>query len=358
MKLDITKIDKNFLAGSRIDKDDIVWVNILEEPISIRGLAVVEPGVFYRLPEPLLYEVNEGVSELGKHTAGGRIRFRTDSPYIAYRAKLLNTGSMSHFPLTGSAGTDIVVNGWSCMAYRPEQGTDTWFEGIFDIPAEAENMQGMKDVTMNMALYNSITEGWIGIKAGSVLEAPKPYRFEKPVVFYGSSITQGGCASKPGNCFTALLAKWVDADHVNLGFSGSGRGEQNIADYIASLDMSVFVMDYDHNASGPEHLEKTHYRMYKTVRDKHPDLPIIMVTMPDAELMPVSRKARRDVIYDTYARAKAAGDDKVWFVDGKTLFGEEDRDLCTMDGVHPNDLGFYRMAKTILPALKEALGKK
>ena len=356
MRLDISAIDKNFLAGSRIDRDDIVWVNILEDPISVRGLAVAEPGIFRRLPEPLLYEVNEGVSELGKHTAGGRIRFRTDSPYIAYRAKLLFSGAMSHMPMTGSAGADLVLNGWSCTTFRPDLETDEGYEGIFQIPDEAENLQGMKDVTLNMGLYNGITEGWIGIKAGSVLEAAKPYSIEKPIVFYGSSITQGGCASKPGNCFTALLARWLDADHRNLGFSGSGRGEQNIADYMASLEMSAFVMDYDHNAPDAEHLKKTHYRLYKTVRDKQPDLPIVMVTKPDGELSPVTRKVRRDVIYDTYLRAKAEGDEKVWFEDGVTLFGDEDRDLCTMDGCHPNDLGFYRMAKAIYPTLKEALG--
>jgi len=356
MKLDITKIDKNFLAGSQIDKDDIVWINILEEPISICGLAVAKPGKFWRLPEDLYDKVNEGVTGLSQHTAGGRLRFRTDSPYIAYRAKLLFTGAMSHMPLTGSAGADLVLNGWSCTTFRPMQESDAWYEGLFDVPPEAESLQGMKDVTLNMGLYNGITDAWIGLKRGSVLEAPKPYAIEKPVVFYGSSITQGGCASKPGNCFTAVLSKWLDADHINLGFSGSGRAEQNIADYIAGLDMSVFVMDYDHNAPDVEHLEKTHYRLYKTVREKNPQLPIVIVTLPDQDLWPVSREKRRTVAYETYTRAKAAGDEKVWFVDGKTLFMEEDRDLCTMDGSHPNDLGFYRMAKSLYPVVKEALG--
>ncbi len=357
MKLDIAKIDKNFLAGSQIDKDDIVWVNILEEPISIRGLAVAKPGKFWRLPEDLYDKVNEGVTGLSQHTAGGRIRFRTDSPYIAYRAKLLFTGAMCHMPLTGSAGADLMLNGWSCTAIRPLQETEEWYEGIFEVPGEAPSLQGMKDVTLSMGLYNGITEAWIGLKAGSVLEAPKPYSIEKPIVFYGSSITQGGCASKPGNCFTALLAKWLDADHRNLGFSGSGRAEENISEYMANLDMSVFVMDYDHNAPDAEYLQKTHYRLYSTVRAKQPELPIVMVSMPDGDLTPKTRAKRRDVVHESYVRARAAGDEKVWFVDGASLFGAEDRDLCTVDGCHPNDLGFYRMAKGILPALKEALGK-
>ena len=113
MNVDISKIDANFLAGSSIEKDDIIWINILEAPISLHGLAVTENGKFWRLPEHLINEVNEGVSVLGQHTSGGRIRFRTDSPYIAYRAKPLFQSLMSHMPLTGSAGTDIFVNGKS-----------------------------------------------------------------------------------------------------------------------------------------------------------------------------------------------------------------------------------------------------
>ena len=355
MKVDISKVDANFLAGSKIDKDDITWISILESPISIHGLAVAEPGRFWRLPAPLIDEVNEGVSVLGRHTAGGRIRFRTDSPYIAYRAKPLNSGYMSHMPLTGSVGTDIFVNGISCTTFRPRHDSDEWYEGILEITEEAENMQGTKDVELNMGLYNGITEGYIGLKTGCALEAPRPYTIEKPIVYYGNSVTQGGCASKPGNSFPGFLGRWLDADHINLGFSGSGRGEKNIAEYIAGLDMSLFFMDYDHNAPNAAHLWKTHYPFYKIIRDANPDLPILIASMPNVDRRPVFRAERREAIYATYARAKAEGDEKVWFIDGVTLFGTEDRDACTMDGSHPNDFGFYRMAQNILPWMKKAL---
>ena len=355
MNVDITKIDANFLAGSAIDKEDIVWMNILDAPFSIHGLAVAEPEKFWRLPEPLIDEVNEGVIVLGKNTAGGRIRFRTDSPYIAYRAKPLFTGLMSHMPLTGSAGTDIFVNGRSCTTFRPKSFRSEWFEGILEIGEDVEDMQGMKDVEMNMGLYNGISEGWIGLKAGCTIEPPKPYTIDKPIVYYGNSVTQGGCASKPGNSFPGFIGRWIDADHINLGFSGSGRGEENIAEYIAGLDMSLFFMDYDHNAPTTEHLQQTHYRFYKIIREKNPNLPIIIASMPNEDLRPARRAERKEVIKATYERAIAEGDQHVWFVDGVTLFGEEDRDACTMDGSHPNDLGFYRMAKSLLPYIKNAL---
>ena len=349
--MDITKIDPNFLAGSQITKDDVVWMNATDEPLKIHGLAVAGDGKFWRLPEDLIDNVNEGVCTLGRHTAGGRIRFRTDSPYIAYRAKSFGGGQMSHMPLTGSNGTDLFVNGVSYTTFRPGSAREQWFEGCADIRSE-----GMNNIELNLGLYNGYTEIYVGVKAGSIVEAPKPYAIEKPIVYYGSSITQGGCASKPGNSYEAFISRWLDADHINLGFSGNGKGEENMAEYIASLDMSAFVLDYDHNAPSVEHLEKTHYRFYEIVRKAQPELPIIMVSQPDVDKHTAHSDDRREVILNTYLRALRGGDRKVWFVDGRTLFGGRDRDCCTMDGTHPNDLGFYRMAEGILPAVKEALG--
>ena len=112
----------------------------------------------------------------------------------------------------------------------------------------------MRQITINFPLYSAVSSLEIGLQETAVVESPTPYRVETPVVFYGSSITQGGCASRPGNCYTAVLSRRLDFDHVNLGFSGSGKAEQEMADYIAGLDMSVFVYDYDHNAPNLAHL--------------------------------------------------------------------------------------------------------
>lgn len=350
MKLDISKIDPNFLIGSQIDKTDLVWLNVLDAPFSIHGLAVTEKGKFYRLPEPLVDQVNDGIKSLGRHTTGGRIRFRTDSPYIAYRAKPLYMGSMSHMPLTGSVGTDIFVNGKSLTTFRPANDHQEWYEGCVDVQGA-----GIQDVELNLPLYNGLTEIFVGLKKGATLESPRPYAIEKPIVYYGNSVTQGGCASKPGNSYQGFLSRWLNADHINLGFSGSGCGEENMAEYIAGLEMSALVMDYDYNAPNAEYLRKTHYRFYEIIRKAQPDLPILMNSMmTDRDI--VDTEERREVILQTYLRARAEGDRKIWFVDGRMLFGGKDRDCCTMDGAHPNDLGFYRIAENYLPLIREALG--
>ena len=331
----------------------MIYKNILEEPIEITGLAVAEGDKFFRLPEYLIDKVNDGVTGLAKHTAGGCVRFATDSASVELKVTLRNTGVMNHMPLSGQSGVDVYFDGLFVTTVRPGGVANADYSGVVARPVVLE--AGVHQIEMFLPLYNGITAMEVGVEDTAQFLAPAPHKVPKPIGFYGSSITQGGCASKPGNSFNAMLCRWVDAAQINLGFSGSGRGEENMAEYIASLDMSVFILDYDHNAPSVEHLQNTHKRFFQIIREKQPDLPIIIVTKPDFDSNPTVNAQRRSVIFETYADAVKNGDKKVWFVDGETLFGHHDRRACTVDGCHPNDLGFYRMAETILPFLKEAL---
>ena len=186
------------------------------------------------------------------------------------------------------------------------------------------------------------------------MEKRAGYRIGKPILYYGSSITQGGCASRPGMAYEAIISRRLDADFINLGFNGSARAEQPIADYLASLDPVVFVMDYDYNAPDPEYLAKTHENLYRTFRAAHPDTPVIMVGKPDFWLCNESNMERRDVIYRTYNNARLRGE-KVIFIDGHSLFPANMREECTVDNCHPNDLGMVGMADVIGRAVEFAL---
>ena len=197
----------------------------------------------------------------------------------------------------------------------------------------------------------------LGFLPDARVEKGRTPRIEKPIVFYGSSITQGGCAAKVGSCYTTLLCRRLDAAQINLGFSGSGRGEENMARYIASLDMSAFVLDYDHNAPTVEHLEKTHEKFFNIVREAHPDLPIVMMSKPDFDSNREGNALRRNVIARTYAHALEKGDKNVWFINGESFFGNHDRELCTVDGCHPTSLGFVRMADVVEAVLRPVLYK-
>ena len=350
MKLDISTIDKNFLIGSVYESEGLIWKSVHEEPFEIRGLAVHEGETFCRLPLELLKDCSEGINVLAYHTAGARVRFTLkNAQRLAIRCESRNSGMMSHMPLTGSAGVDIYINGEFRQAIRPANDHGGYFEGETKIRVKTAQVE------INLPLYNGIRNLFIGVEKEAKLGTPKPYLLDVPVVYYGSSITQGGCASRPGNSYQGFLSRWLGADQINLGFSGAAKGEDEVANYIASLDMSAFVFDYDHNAPNVGHLKQTHERFFNIIRKAQPELPIIIVTRPDTDNDPGDTARRNAVIVETYNRAVAAGDRNVYYIDGKKLFGRFDRDACTVDRTHPNDIGFYRMAKAIYPVLKQAL---
>ena len=333
--------------------------NILEEPFEIYGLAVAEEGRFWRLPVELHDKVNDGVTWLSKNTAGARVRFATDSGHICVKYTLTNGGIMNHMPLTGMSGVD-------CL-YRNADGYYSYGGDAAPGDANAVEVEGnfwgyvtesgkFRTVTLHLPLYNGITHMEIAVEDGKRLEKPAKYTIEKPICFYGSSITQGGCASRPSNAYTSLIGAQLDADHINLGFSGNGKGEANVAEYIASLELSAFVMDYDHNAPDADHLRATHEKFFRIIREKQPLLPVVFVSKPDFDSNQPENLLRESIIRETYENALKNGDRNVYFVPGSSLFEAEWRSQCTVDGCHPNDLGMWRMARQIGYAVKVALG--
>lgn len=338
---------------------DYVFHDVMESPFLIQGLELNAEKSYCRLPLGLGATVSEGVDGLAWHTAGAVVRFKTDAPSLCVAGALGDMGLMNHMTVCGQSGCELYEEREDGTyrqigVIRPEiradlAGIKPFFQFKHMLPG-----QGMRGYILYMPLYNGLQKLLVGLPAGAEILAPRKQTVEKPITFYGSSITQGGCASKPGACYSAILGRRLDAAIRNLGFSGNAKGEDTMIAHLAQLEMSVFVLDYDHNAPSPEHLMATHEKLFKAVRAAQPDLPVVMVTKPDFDNDAMAA-VRRAIVKRTYDNAKAAGDDKVWFVDGETLFGETDRDLCTVDGCHPNTLGFLRMADGIEPAVREAL---
>jgi lysophospholipase L1-like esterase len=148
-----------------------------------------------------------------------------------------------------------------------------------------------------------------------------------------------------------MLCRAVDAEQINMGFSGSARGEDAIAAYVRDLSMSLFVYDYDYNAPTVEHLANTHERMFRTIREAQPELPVIMMSRAH-HILSETDALRRTVVETTYKNALAAGDKNVYFLDGAALTA-----LCknegTVDGVHPTDFGFVSMASALEKLIRE-----
>lgn len=372
--MNIADIDKN-LAYTVIKETDIRWINGNEKPFSLHGVTYSPEEQCYRRMTREVAEAEDagiGMPYLCHATAGGRLRFRTDSPYVALKCVIPTRDILEHMTIVGSFGFSIYYDGKYAGKYAPiwknilnpiegEVARDgvyytvdfgkISFDGINYLPGE-----GIREIELHFPLYGGVIEFFVGLKEGSEILPPRDYTYTKPVVFYGSSITEGGCASHSGNDYVALVSRWLDTEFLNLGFSGHANGAKTVVEYMASLDPSVYVIDYDHNAPNAEYLQRTHYPLYATLREKHPRTPIIFMSKPDCDYDP-NADERRGVIYETYCKAVNNGDENVAFIDGRELFGDTDRDLCTVDKIHPNDLGFYRMAQAVYPVLKDFLVK-
>ena len=333
----IASIDKNFAIKTALEKEDIQFYNVLNAPFVVKGV-FYEDGMFRRMPEAVAKTVSEGVLYLHSNTAGGRVRFRTNSSYVAIHAEMAGVGKMSHFALCGSAGFDLYVKDIPMGTFTPPFEIQDGYESVVELGAEE-----MREITINFPLYSHVKALYIGLSNRATVCAPQPYRFEKPFVSYGSSITQGGCASRPGMAYQAILSRRFDVDFINLGFSGSAKAEPEISEYIKKLPMSAFLYDYDYNANNAEYLEKTHERMFLEFRQAQPDVPVVFMSAPKYNLSEDLQR-RREVVRKTYQNALAAGDNNVYLVEGPSLmavYGDEG----LVDGCHPTDLGFYSMAE-------------
>ncbi len=326
--------------------------SIYDKPIKVYGVPFFEEKKkLERVPEPLRKYLFEPDSNVWRRCAGGRIVFRTNAPEFTVRAEL------------EGLCPDVAISLLACQSVRvmagdrneaviagtamPKNHSTTFAEGVVKKKAEMEEV--MLFLPRNEAVKNIEIE----LPDGAEIAEARPYKYG-PVMFYGSSITEGGCGSTGVSNYIQLLSRWLDFDYYNFGFSSSARGELEMADYINTIEKTAFVMDYDHNAPTAEHLEKTHETFFKRIRSKNPDMPVIIMSAPNFDYLK-DAELRRSIIYSTYKNAVESGDKNVYFIDGESFFGMEDREFCTVDHTHPGDLGFYRMAKVIEPALKKIL---
>lgn len=349
----IEEIDKNFALQGQTNATNVLeYYQIPHKAFDLYGVDYCQDrNCFARMPLSVAENVSEGVKVLSAHTAGGRLRFSTDSTTLELRVTYEGLGVMLHMPVFGQAGFTLLEetdDGRKLVkVLAPNLSDAKGFVATADLP------QGgvMRNYILYFPLYNGVSSLTIGLNAGAKVGSGKQYRDIKPVLYYGSSITQGGCASRADNSYQAWIEKQNEIDFINLGFSGNAKAEDAMVDYLATIDCSLFVCDYDHNAPTAEYLRDTHFRLYERYRKARPDVPILFLTKPDGFRDP-NGKERAEIIRKTYLKARLKGDKRVYFLDGKHFYGIEERENCAVDGCHPNDLGFYRMAQAIYRKMK------
>lgn len=343
-----------YLRESLMPKEkDIKYVDIREKPFRLYGINELQTANYHRLPEEIANGISGGVAFHARASAGVRVCFATNSPFIAIKAVLDGFSPSPHVADLAAKGFDLYTENDGDFVYHnsfyPPMDTPNEVVGItyFQTPKK-------QNVIINFPVGTAVEKVEIGIRSDAEFFPANCYRDCLPIVYYGSSITQGFAASRPGNTYENFISRELKTDYLNYGFSGSALGEANMANYIATIQMSALVIDYDHNAPDVEHLQKTHYAFYKIIRDKNPDLPIVVISRPNANRSD-DTLARKKVIVDTFTKAKTQGDDHIFFVDGGALFPYDLRNDCTVDGTHPNDLGMYYMARGMLKVLAQIL---
>jgi lysophospholipase L1-like esterase len=354
------KLDPN-MTLKKADADGIIWLDPREGPFKLYGFEwIVEDNVYRRLPVHPDWEIREAVDQLANHTAGGQIRFRSDSKKILIRVELREKSGMNHMPATGQSGFDLYIKDGAVQRYVK---TTRFPADTISYQVELLNTDDkqMRDLTLNFPLYNGVNSVLIGIKAQSRVRAPRPFSRKGKVVIYGTSITQGGCVARPGMAYSNILSRKLDVQFVNLGFSGNGRGEPALAHLINQISGTSFIiLDYEANAG--ETIFNTLGPFVSILREKHPDTPILIMSKiryANARAGSQAYKAmmeRRDFQKNLVDESRSAGDENIYFLDGSTVLGD-DYDECTVDGSHPTDLGSARIADALLSVLEDILAR-
>ena len=331
----------------------------------------VNDGYYTRLAASAESKVRKPVWNLAQNSTGIAVRFRTDSKTIGLKWTLISNFRMNHMTAAGICGFDLY--GWDGQKWR--------FVGLAQPSGKnsatimRKGMYGtMREYMMYFPLYDGVCKVEIGVDSTAVLEQPCKLganllggqKDTKPLVFYGTSVTQGGCASRPGMVYTSILSRWLGRECINLGFSGNGRMDPELADEIARIDAGAYILDCLGNCSVQAVQDNTEY-FIKTIAEAHPDVPVILLSnypyMYDwVYYNPEAEPAQYEPWNGWYQKFKDWGYDNVQFIEIAGTHNPEDTmegsatgpdNEAAVDGTHLTDLGFWRMAEFMLPYMKE-----
>ncbi len=330
------------------------WIAFPDDRLVVSGLPWFRENAprLWRLPEQAAGRLPDAVQKLMRYPAGGRLRFAADTSQLRLRVDAPNVQSMSNMSPLGCRGFDVYVEGqYWCSSRVTEAGSDvlTFFQ---------DAKRALRGITIYLPSFQEVRVEAVGLDAEAELRPPQDFRRPLPVVYYGSSIAQGGCACRPGMSYEAILGRRLGLDFVNLGFSGAGKAEPEVVELVAQIDACCFVFDL--GKSFGRQSADVYGAMLGTVRSAHPNVPLVCVTpifstreSYDAAYADLSEHVRNAVRRAASERMQA-GDSRLYLVEGNDLLGRDDADAFH-EGVHPTDLGFMRIAERLEPLLREVL---
>jgi hypothetical protein len=355
--VDSTRLDPT-LAGTAAAAQ-LAWHDV--ETLGVEGRAWPEqPRLrwYDRLPAAAEKTVTSNVWNLSRDSAGMMVRFQTDASAISVRYKLLKERiALPNMSAMGASGVDLYA--------RDAKGRWRWVAASKPaaITVEGELVTGLapgsREYALYLPLYNGVDKLEIGVAPGATFTGLAP-RTAKPVVFYGTSITHGASASRPGMVHTAIIGRHLDVPVINLGFSGNGRMDAAVGDFLTEIDAAVYVIDCLPNMGPSQVLEKCG-PLVKQLRAKRPTTPIVLVEdrrytndwiRPEQAKFHTANHAALKAVFETL---KKEGVTNLHYIAGDDLLGDDAEGAA--DGSHPNDLGFVRQAAVMEPVIRQSLGR-
>lgn len=340
-----------------VNKLQLQWYAVGDDNIEGKGFSDTKHP-FDRLPARAEKLVRKKVWDLSRQSAGLAVRFETDSSQIHAKWELLSDRlNMPHMPTTSVSGIDLYA--------KDKSGRWGWVGAAKQIKVGNNSLALVKDLDtsncrtyiMYLPLYNGLTSLEIGVDEKASFRFLKSCN-KKPIVYYGTSIVQGGCASRPGMCHTSILGRRLNQPVINLGFSGHGRMDLEIAELMAEIDASIYILDCLPNLNIPQVSERTE-PFIKILQKKQKNTPILLVECPNYPRDFCRPKFKEHTtlqcaeLREVYENMKKAGIENLYYLKGDNLFGQDGEG--TVDGTHPTDLGFVRFADALEPVLKRIM---
>ncbi len=343
-----------------VPQSTIRWINAASGRVPLRGLAWAQEngGGFSRLPLRAQGRVRDALWELAQQPAGAHLAFRSDCTEMRVRVELGPEHPLLNMSPTGSRGMELFcgapcdMRSWA-VAIPDLAGVPGYERTLFSSVAPC-----IREYRLYLPLYCSVKRVDIAFNRSARILRPSPPRLPRPIVFYGTSITQGGCADTPGSDYVAIIGRRLNTEVINLGFSGNGWGDAEMADLCSEIDASIVVLAYSENTQADD-LSRTLPAFIATLRRKHPRTPILLAS--NVRFAAYGRDAhtrktlelRRDVVIGCYSDLRRQGDDGIHLVDGFGLINGGDGVFT--DGIHPTSLGFALLADRLGEAIREIL---
>jgi hypothetical protein len=309
---------------------------------------------YARFPKVYETRLRKEVWALGQDAAGISIRFRTNATQITVRWTTLFDNVMDHMPATGIKGVDLyayVDNHWKYVNTARVKGKVNEFTLLKTGNAV------FREYLLNLPLYDGIDSLSIGVNNSAEITLPQENYLiaKKPVVYYGSSIAQGGCASRPGMAFTNILERAMDRTFINMGFSGSGTFDIPVGEAMSEIDAALYVIDCNPNTK-TELIYERAVDLVKFLKQKKPDVPVLLVEdfyrvngLGDPKKSDTEKN--RVELRRAFNALKESGQKNIYYKKGDGMIGDDYEG--TVDGQHPNDLGMMRMAESLEPVIKK-----